>query len=348
VFCFLEDGCLAVNAQLVIDAIVRQSMVLIAQLSTVDGARSPLSHVADEVFVSLVKELENQGLGKKVIADMFGLALRSYRQKVQRLNESVTTRGVTLWGAVHGFLAERDSATRVEILEHFQHDEEAMVRSILNDLAESGLVCRSGRGKDTHYRVATTEELEELGTSASVNSEQTNEALVWVHVCREGPLRKDRLSGLMPIPQSFVDDALARLIADDRIRVETRPDGEWYATDHCLIPIGEAAGWEAALVDHHRAVVAALAAKVGSGRHTSATNDEVGGTTLSYDLWPGHPKEREARELLATTRARIIALWDEVEAYNRANPAEGGEERVRPYSVTFYCGQYLIEEEDEA
>lgn len=328
------------NAQLVIDAIVRQSMVLIAQLSTVDGARSPLSHVADEVFVNLVRELESQGLGKKVIADMFGLALRSYRQKVQRLSESVTTRGVTLWGAVHGFLAERDSATRMEILQHFQHDEEAMIRSILNDLTESGLVCRGGRGKDTHYRVATTEELEELGTSAEANSGQTNEALVWVHVCREGPLRKDQLSSLLPIPQSFVDDAIAHLLADERIRAETRPDGIWYATDHCLIPVGEAAGWEAALIDHHRAVVAALTSKVVSGRHTSAANDEVGGTTLSYDLWPGHPKEREVRDLLKTTRSRIIALWDEVEAYNRAHPSD-----VKA-TVTFYCGQYLIEEED--
>ena len=100
------------DPRILIDAIVRQTMVFIAQLSTIDGMRSPLSHVADEVFVGLVRELESQGLGKKVIADMFGLALRSYRQKVQRLSESVTTRGVTLWGAVHAFLAERESAGR--------------------------------------------------------------------------------------------------------------------------------------------------------------------------------------------------------------------------------------------
>ena len=85
------------DPRILIDAIVRQTMVLIAQLSTIDGMRSPLSHVADEVFVGLVRELESQGVGKKVIADMFGLALRSYRQKVQRLSESVTQRGVTLW-----------------------------------------------------------------------------------------------------------------------------------------------------------------------------------------------------------------------------------------------------------
>ena len=51
------------NAQVLIDAIVRQTMVLIAQLSTADGVRSPLSHVADEAFMGLVRELESQGLG---------------------------------------------------------------------------------------------------------------------------------------------------------------------------------------------------------------------------------------------------------------------------------------------
>src|SRR5690349_11767848 len=170
------------NAQVLIDAIVRQTMVLIAQLSTADGVRSPLSHVADEVFVGLVRELERQKLGKKVIADMFGLALRSYQQKVQRLSESVTRRGVTLWSAIHSFLAERESATRTEVLHHFNHDEELKVRSILSDLVESGLVCRSGRGQETRYRVASAEELEQLGTSTASDADATTAALVWVHV----------------------------------------------------------------------------------------------------------------------------------------------------------------------
>ena len=328
------------DPQILIDAIVRQTMVLIARLSTVDGVRSPLAHVANEVFVGLVRELENQGVGKKVIADMFGLALRSYRQKVQRLNESVTTRGVTLWGAVHTFLAERDSATRAEILAHFKHDEESTVRSILNDLVESGLVLRGGRGKATHYRVATDEELEELGASAGANSQETNTALVWVHVYRESPLRKDRLAQLLPLPAKALDAAIDSLVADGQIRLETRADGVYCATEHCLIPVGEAAGWEAAIVDHHRAVLAALAAKVVNGKHVSAADDEVGGTTITYDLWPGHPREREVRKLLAETRSKVIPLWEEITEYNRDHASDV------TCQVTFYCGQYLVEEED--
>ena len=329
------------NAQVLIDAIVRQTMVLIAQLSTADGVRSPLSHVADEVFVGLVRELERQNLGKKVIADMFGLALRSYQQKVQRLSESATARGVTLWGAMHAMLAERGSSSRGEILSHFKHDEEATVRSILNDLVESGLVRRSGRGKDTRYRVATSEELEEIGASDAGDSAATNAALVWVHLYPASPMKKEELARLVPLPESAFEAAVDRLVQDDRIRVENRHDGSYCVTERCLIPVGQAAGWEAAVVDHHRAVLKALAAKAVGGQHVSAAADEIGGTTLSFDLWPGHPREREVRQLLATVRRQVVSLWDEVVAYNQEHRPE------ETYSVTFYCGQNLIEEEKQ-
>jgi hypothetical protein len=328
-----------VNAQILIDAVVRQTMVLIAQLSTVDGVRSPLSHVADEVFVSLVRELERQKLGKKVIADMFGLALRSYQQKVQRLGESVTTRGITLWGAVHQFLAERATATREEILSHFKDDEEGKVRGILNDLVETGLVHRTGRGMETVYRTSTREELEELGAGKTGDSDETNAALVWIHVYPSSPIRKDKLAELVPLPEKAFDAAIERLVAGDRIHLETRHDGVYCVTDRCLIPVGQAAGWEAAVIDHHRAVLKALAAKVVSGKHVSASADEVGGTTLSFDLWPGHPREQEVRRLLSTVRRDVVGLWEDVSAYNRENRPEN------TYTVTFYCGQYLMEEE---
>jgi hypothetical protein len=329
------------NPQLLIDAIVRQTTVLIARLSTANGVRSPLSHIAHEVFVGLVRELESQGVGKKVIADMFGLALRSYRQKVQRVSESQTAPGMTLWGAVQSYLAERESASRSEVLDRFKYDDPISVRGILNDLIESGLVLRIGRGDETRYRVATAEELDQLDGPSVANPADGNAALVWVHVYRESPVRRDRLAQLMSLPQSAIDAAVVQLVADGRIRVESRSDGEYCLTDHCLIPVGQAAGWEAAVVDHHRAVLNALAAKVTGGSHVSARNDEVGGTTLTFDLWPGHPREAEVRRLLQATRDQVIPLWDEVTEHNRENSSDGA------YQVTFYFGQYLMGADDE-
>ncbi len=73
------------NVNLLIDAVVRQTTVLVAQLATAAGTRATMAYTANQVFIDLVRELKEQGLGNKVIADMFGLALRTYHAKVQRL-----------------------------------------------------------------------------------------------------------------------------------------------------------------------------------------------------------------------------------------------------------------------
>jgi hypothetical protein len=57
-------------------------------------------------------------------------------------------------------------------------------------------------------------------------------------------------------------------------------------------------------------------------------------------LWPGHPKEKEVRQLLSSLRRQVVPLWDEVAAYNREHrPAD-------TYKVTVYCGQYLVMDEE--
>lgn len=323
--------------QVLIDAIVRQTMVLVARLSTAEGTRSPLGHLANEVFSSLVTELEQQGVSKKVVADMFGMALRSYRQKVQRLSESATSRGATLWSAVQDYLGTCESATRHEVLARFSNDEESSVRGILNDLVENGFVMRMGRGEETRYRLATEEERADFGASLEGATESLA-AHVWLLIYREGPTSHDRLTQLVPVSENALEEAVGLLLKDGRIQHEPESP-RTYVAEQVFIPIGEAAGWEAAVVDHHRAVLNALAAKVTSGTRVSAQKDEVGGTTLTFDIWPGHPKEREARSLLATVRAVVIPLWDEINRHERPKNLTGD------YQVHFYCGQYLTGEE---
>src|SRR6188508_1340718 len=96
------------NVQVLIDSIVRQTTVLIAQLATSGGVRAPLAHVASQVFMELARELESQGVSRKVSADMFGMALRTYQRKTQRLRESATVRGRSLWEAVLEFLQSEE------------------------------------------------------------------------------------------------------------------------------------------------------------------------------------------------------------------------------------------------
>jgi hypothetical protein len=253
---------------------VRQTAVLIARLSIASGVRSSLGHIADEVFSGLVSELTQQGVSNKVIADMFGMARRSYRQKVHRVGDSSSSRGATLWSTVHAFLVERECSTRAEVLRRFQQDDEVSVRGILNDLVENGLVVRSGMRDDTRYRAATEEELRDLGTGSGKGDER-------------------------------------------------------------------AAGWEAGIVEHHRAVLNAIAAQATSGSRSSSTTEEARGATLTFELWPGHPREREVRELFAQTRAAALLLWDKVN--------ESSENDARSvYQVHFYFGQHVVAADDES
>jgi hypothetical protein len=112
-----------VNAYLLIDAVVQQTMVFIAQLATAGGVRAPLAHVAEQVFAELTTELSNRGVRKNVIADMFGMALRTYHRRVRELGESKTEGGRSVWEAVLDFIRERGPVSGREVLVRFVGDE---------------------------------------------------------------------------------------------------------------------------------------------------------------------------------------------------------------------------------
>jgi hypothetical protein len=130
----------AMNTTLLIDAIVRQTTVLVAQLATTSGNRATLAGTANQVFMSLVTELKRQGLGHKVIADMFGLALRTYHNRIQRLTESRSFAGQSVWEAVLQYVQESGPVTRAQVLARFSRDEPTQVRAVLSDLVGSELL----------------------------------------------------------------------------------------------------------------------------------------------------------------------------------------------------------------
>ena len=319
------------NMRLLIDSIVHQTTVLIAQLATAAGVRAPLSHVANQVFLELVEALEAQGVGKKVAADMFGMALRSYQQKIQRLSESATDRGESLWQAVYGTLVERQVMSRAQIAQRFCHDEDASVRGILHDLVEAGLVYRSGRGDATLYRVVAQEELGERDPHAV--QPETAQALLWITLYRQGARHPAQLSRELRLPDDLVEQALQALVRDGR--AHRRDDGA-YTSPSCVLPLGEQAGWEAALFDHYQAVVTAIAHKVRNGQTRALPQDKLGGSTYSFDLWQDHPYAPQVYGLLAQTRQQLSTLWDQVHAHNQAHERGPGAAKL-----TFYFGQNI-------
>ena len=316
--------------QVLIDNILRQTTILIAQLATSGGIRSPLAQIAERVFLDLARELDAQGISRAVSADMFGMALRSYRRRVRQLSESSTEHGRSLWEAVLGYLSRDALVTRDDVLQRFHRDEELLVKGVLNDLCDSGLVFRLGVGKGMAYRAATSEELLSLQNRADGLVE-----LVWMLVYREGPIDRDALARRASLKVDVLERCLEELVATGRVE----KSAEGYRSPSLVLPLGATAGWEAAVFDHFQAVVKTMCLRL--RRATDDTIDaETGGSTYSFTVWPGHPHAEEVRRSLRDFRARNSELRARIEAHNDANPAPARFDRV-----TVYGGLCVLSEE---
>ena len=321
------------NASLLIHAIVRQTTVLIASLATSAGQRAQLAELANLVFADLVRELRDQGLGNKVIADMFGLALRTYHRKVARLTASRSAQGRSLWEAVLSRIRDHGPLLRGVLLQRFARDDEATLHSVIADLVASGLVERVGDEDAMQLQV--------MSASVEVASASPGslDAMVLVALHRGGPLTAAGVAELVPAPLPEIESALARLTADRSIALT---ESGVYTCETCVIPLGEAVGWEAAVFDHYQAMVTALVTKLRSGKRRAELADSIGGSTFAFDLWQGHPMEAEVLGFLRSVRERGMALRNALEAHEAVAP-EGAKVR----RVTTYVGQSVTEEGDE-
>jgi hypothetical protein len=324
------------NVNVLIDAIVRQTTVLIAQLATAAGARASLSQTANQVFSNLVAELKHQGLGNKLIAEMFGVSLRTYHNKVRRLAESSTERGQSLWDAVLAFVQQQGTVSRGAVLIHFSRDDHATVKSVLADLVGTGMVFAKGSNDNVVYRAASPAEYD-LGDADEQGQALAN--LVWIAVARHSPIARSDLAELVPMTEAQLDQALDRLVRDQRVGVESGGAQPKYRSPACVIAVGEPAGWEASVFDHYQAMVIAICAKLRRGGKRSQHGEAIGGSTYGYDVWRGHPLHDEVLGFLEATRARARELRARVDQHNAGSSCA---EEQRRY-VVFYVGQAVIE-----
>ena len=329
------------NTTLLIDALVRQTTVLLAALATSAGNRTPLSRVANQVFANLVSELKAQGLGNKVIADMFGMALRTYHHRMARLQESSTESGRSLWEAVLSYVEHQGTVLRGDVLQRFSRDDGVVVRSVLRDLVESRLVYQMGRGDQTSYRAA--------GEDAEAGLEEGEAAearalILLVAVHRHGPVSQDELVELVSLAEAQLESVLEALLADGRLQREGEGEQARYRAERIFVAAGDTAGWQAALFDHYQAMVTAMVAKLRRGQSRAELDDAIGGSTYHFDVWPGHPHEAEVMGLLRTLRRQTVALRAEVERHNEtaARPQD-----ATPRRVIAYVGQTVLEEEGD-
>ncbi len=316
------------NTKLLIDLIVRQTTVLIAQLSTAAGIRAPLADIADQLFVQLSQALEAQGVPRKVVADMFGLALRGYQKKVQRITESATEHNKTLWQAMLDHLQEQGSTSRIKLFARFGHDDPAAVGAVLADLVNSGLVYKTGAGDATLYGVTREQDYAALVQQQDLES---TASLVWLTVYRNSGVAQAKIAEILSLDSERLDRALATLVEQGRIEQQ----GDTYSASTLMIPVGSGQGWESAVFDHFQAMVTAIGMKLSMGKTRSDQADVIGGSTLSFDVHPNHPHRAEVLALLGQVRAQVNELWNKVVEYDRQHPVPETEKQ----RVSFYFGQ---------
>jgi DNA-binding PadR family transcriptional regulator len=334
------------NISLLIQAVVRQTTILVAQLATSGGVRAPLAHVANQVFLDLTTELEAQGVSRKVGADMFGMALRAYQKKIQRLNESSSERGRSLWEAVLAYLEQHEFRTRHELLTRFARDDEAQLRGVLHDLVENGLVSASGSGAGTVYRCTTSDE-----RRAAQNAAPGLEELLWVLLYREGRRSPEQLAQACGRREEELTGALQRLVEQGRIERVTNETaigeavnseeraGEQYLARSFAVPLGSATGWEAAVFDHYHALVKTLCVRLQQPTQAAELAAINGGSTFTFKVWDGHPHKHEVLGTLAILRRQLGELRRKVEDWNEREP--GPSESL---AITVYAGQCAIEQ----
>ena len=321
------------NIRLLIDAIMQQTTVLIGQLSTAAGVRAPLARVADQVFLDLSRELNAQGVAQRVAADMFGLALRSYQKKIRRVTESATMPDGTLWQGVLKFIGENERARRSDVLRRFRADGDKEVGAVLNDLVGTGLVYQTGHGGEAVYGLTSDADLRFLSRQDEPGAAVP---VVWTAVHRKAGVTIAALTASLALDVGLVRSAVQTLIDEGKVERSGDGDDAGLVAIDLVVPVGAELGWEIAVFDHFRAVVNAIAAKVRAGRGRAESADTVGGATLGFDLFAGHPFEARVERLLQDVREQVNALWKDVEAFNAERPHESGPWR----RVYFYFGQY--------
>lgn len=315
------------NVQLLIDEIMRQTTVLIAQLSTATGLRAPLSHIADQVFLDLARELDAQGVRRKVVADMFGMALRSYQMKVRRLNDGGERTSGSLWQQLYADLSA-GSATRVELERRHRPHTGKQIASALADMVQSGVAYSSGRGAETLFGLTSEADRRHLSATDQLRVQKD---LCWYLVASGAASSRSDLAEQLRLEGDVIATVVGQLIADGHV-VE---DDAGLRAQRFEVAVGAERGWETSVFDHFRAVTTAIAAK--ANRPVASDDDEVGGGTRSFLVHPSHPHAREVYALLAETRRRTREVWRRVADFNAANPPPEDADRV-----TFYFGQSVV------
>ena len=101
-----------------------------------------------------------------------------------------------------------------------------------------------------------------------------------------------------------------------------------------------AAGWEAAVYDHYRAVVRTICNRLEPEEVRAPFLESIGGSTYTFDVGPDHPLEGEVLALLSTFREQCHDLRARVALHNDTHGRS-----VQGHNVVVYVGESVIARE---
>jgi transcriptional regulator with XRE-family HTH domain len=139
-----------------IEAVVREAVLEIARVATAGGARASLARVTGQVLVELASELTRLGLTQQVIADMLGMAPRTYHRRVQQARGEQGERR-TVRDEVLEFVRGSGQVTARAVQQQFLRHPGELVAGVLHDLVHCGLARRRGWGDEAVYRAVARE-----------------------------------------------------------------------------------------------------------------------------------------------------------------------------------------------
>jgi hypothetical protein len=218
------------------------------------------------------------------------------------------------------------------LLKAFEKENPQDLAAVIKDLLSSGVIAATGKGASAYYQVSSAEAVAAVAEQAELD---VITHLVWLAIYDHQPIAKDAIVARLPHAPEVTQRAIAALIEDARVRCD---DGVTLRCTQLQIPVGAEQGWEAAVLDHFRAMANAIGAKLRTIGTRSSHADRVGGSTLTFSVHANHPFEQEVYGLLARVRADANALWNRVSEYNREHGI-ASEGRIE---VTFYFGQHVV------
>jgi hypothetical protein len=292
-------------------ALIRDTSTLLAAVATRDGARMPLGPLGDRLFHGLACELHARQIRRRVAADMFGMVPRAYLRKVRRAEESVTDHGYSLWQAVYEHIASTQGVDLPELARRFHRDDEGVLRGVLSDLRESGLVEVVSNNQATRYVASSGRE---LGARLARRLGGSDE-LVWAVIYREGPLYRETLQQVVGLADAELDGIVLRLKEAGRIFERPKRERILLCSASTVPDLDAPEHWEALVFEHYHAVVRTLATSL-----ATPDAENTASATYTFDLWPGHPMAHEVEKLFQNVRAEVGALRGRIDAHNAKQP----------------------------